>query len=145
MIFSLTASRRMRYARSRTTDACRAALPPEWRIAVLTGRSNCKTLNAASIFQFQSTFVKRRRPLPTFGSGKHRDTKTRFAGHKSLRAAKAARKTGETSFRVFSCPPKAAFVSDGASCPQGGKIATARFERARTCAATRSSRSANAD
>jgi len=42
------------------------------------------------MFQFQSTFVKRRRALPTFGSGKRRDTKTRFAGHKSLRAAKAA-------------------------------------------------------
>ena len=48
-------------------------------------------------------------------------------------------------FRALSCPPKAAFVSDGASCPQGGKIATTRFELARTCAAARTSRSANAD
>ena len=178
------------------------------------------------MFQFQSTFVKRRCALPTFGSGKHRDPNTRFAGHHSLRTATATRKTSElipTSFvspstqhsiffschfvsaeggfrvrrsdetrrvgdgtvappgaaeawrgrdsdksprgdsslrrfscsrasapfnplfRALSCPPKAAFVSDDASCPQGGKIATTRFELARTCAVARTSRSANAD
>ena len=61
------------------------------------------------MFQFQSTFVKCRRAIPTFGSGKRRDTKTRFAGHKSLRAAKAARKTWEISFRALSCRRQAPF------------------------------------
>ena len=48
----------------------------------------------------------------------------RFAGFR----VRASAPVPAHFFRGLSCPPKAAYVSDGASCPQGGKIATTRFE-----------------